>query len=89
MVGRELGKELTNPGVKVIADRANLAKWTAFRIGDRPIEIPLAGIDRARVAAAHRHHHVSGGDHIVGEWFGVLGTQVDAKFLTSLRRRSG
>ncbi len=48
--------------------------------GEVPVEVALAGVDRAGVPAAHGDHHVRGMDHVVGERLGELLRQIEADF---------
>src|ERR1019366_7882259 len=50
----------------------------ACRIGEHPVLGPLAGVERARVAAAHGDDDVGGLDGFGGQDLGLLGGEVDA-----------
>ena len=43
----------------LVADLANLIDRAAGRVSELPIDIARAGDERARIPAAHRHHHIS------------------------------
>src|SRR5262245_39963216 len=75
---REFGEQLPYPPADLVADRADGTEAEACRIGKVPVEVALAGVDGAGVAAAHGDHHV-GGPHLVGRhWLGVLAGDVEA-----------
>jgi hypothetical protein len=64
--------------VELVANLSHGREWLAGGIRDRPVLVALAGIHRARVAAAEGDHDVSGEDHFVGERLGELQRDVDA-----------
>jgi ACR3 family arsenite transporter len=78
---QELGEEVADTTVDVIADGADGFEWLVDGVVDVPVEVPLAGIERAGVAAAHGDDDVCGARDLVGErrspgtviMFGVLG----------------
>jgi hypothetical protein len=49
---------LLDPRGDVVACGAHLVDRPAFRVGELPVDVALAGDVRARVAAAHRDHDV-------------------------------
>jgi predicted MFS family arabinose efflux permease len=55
----ELLDELVHATGDVVAGGADLIDRPALGIGQLPIDVTLAGDERAGVAAPHRHHHVS------------------------------
>ncbi|CDZ91523.1 hypothetical protein RHRU231_840052 [Rhodococcus ruber] len=77
--GGEVGEQSADPGVDVVTDGADDLEGLPVRVGDGPVEVALAGVDRAGVAAAHGDDHVRGGDDVVGERFGELGAEIEAE----------
>src|SRR5665647_3545976 len=74
----ELGDERCDPGLDLVADGAYGVDALAGRVGEHPVLVPLAGVERAGVAAAHGDDHVRGDDGFGGEDLGLLGGEVDA-----------
>src|SRR5665647_850236 len=74
----ELGDERCDPGLDLVADGAYGVDALAGRVGEHPVLVPLAGVERAGVAAAHGDDHVGGFDGFGGEDLGLLGREVDA-----------
>src|SRR5664280_1594804 len=68
--GHELGEQGVDAGVDVVTDPADLGEWAVLRVGQVPVEVPLAGIDRAGIPASHGDHHVGGLHDVVGERLG-------------------
>jgi MFS family permease len=54
----ELVDKLSDQAGDLIAGRADLVKRAALGIGQVPVDVALAGDERARVAAAHRHDNI-------------------------------
>jgi hypothetical protein len=48
----EVGEQLADPGVDLVADRAYVVDVLACGVGQLPVEVALAGEDGARVATA-------------------------------------
>ena len=61
-----------------IADRPDGGQVQAGRVGEVPVEVALAGIDRAGVAAAHGDHDVGGLDFAGGQRLGELVGDVES-----------
>src|SRR5262245_50346149 len=66
-LSNEVGDQPLDAGVDLVPDAANRVQALAGGIVQRPVLVPLAGIDRARVATAHGDHHVCGPDDLVGQ----------------------
>src|SRR4030095_17084813 len=70
----ELVGEAAHPLVDLVADLADLVDRLAGGVVQLPVLIPLAGVDRAGVAAAHRDARIRGADDLVREPLcGLLG----------------
>src|SRR5688572_3370090 len=54
----------------VLADGADGGEVLAGGVGDGPIDVPRAGMDRATVAAAHRDDEVGSAHDLVGQRLG-------------------
>jgi len=63
--------------VDIVADGADGGDVESGRVGDVPVEVALAGVDGAGVAAAHGDDDVGGLDLVAGQWLGVLAGQVE------------
>ena len=61
---------MLDAGVDVGADRRDALGGRERGVADRPVLVADAGVDRADVAAAHRHDDVGGADGVVGERLG-------------------
>ena len=68
------------PGARSRRGRADVFDGLAGRVVELPVEVPLAGVDRAGVAAAHGDHDVCRADDFLGPGLGELGGDVDAAF---------
>ena len=64
--------------VDVVPDPPDGLEILPGRILESPVLVALAGVDRARVAAAHRHDDVGGAHDLVGERLGELLAHVEA-----------
>jgi hypothetical protein len=67
--------------VELVPDSSDDVDRLAGGIGDRPVLVALARVNRTRIAAAERDHNVGGADHRVGERLGELGADVEADLL--------
>src|SRR5215207_11074567 len=76
--GDQLGQELADAGVDVVADAAHDLDGLAGRVREFPVLIALARIDRAGIPAAHGDDGVGGADELVAQGLGELAGQVDA-----------
>jgi hypothetical protein len=54
----ELGEQAADVAVDLVADAADPVQRLAVRVGDVPVQVAFARVDRASVAAAHGDHHV-------------------------------
>src|ERR1041385_6238729 len=68
----------------VVANLAHLFEAEAGRVDEVPVDVPLAGKDRARVAAAHRHDDLGPGDFLVGDRLRLAVGDVDVDLLERL-----
>ena len=50
----------------LVSDRADVVERLPGRVVELPVEVPLAGVERAGVAAAHRDHDVGRAHELVG-----------------------
>src|SRR5688500_5653310 len=75
--GPELGEQPLNARVDLVADAPDLLEALPLRILDRPVLVPLSGVDRAGVAATHRDHGVRGSNRVVRERLRELARDVD------------
>src|SRR5215475_8630887 len=76
--GAEFGEQRLDATADVIANRADLLDREPGRIGQVPVEITLAGVDRAGVAAAHGDHNVGSLHLVSSKWLGELSGDVEA-----------
>src|SRR5262249_47182868 len=74
----ELGQQWPDPPVDLIADRADSGQVEARGVGQVPVFVALARVDRAGVAAAHGDHHVGGLYVAGGQRLGVFAGNVEA-----------
>src|SRR4029453_17988392 len=65
--GDQLAQQLLDADVDVVADAAHHLDRLAGRVLELPVLVPLAGVDRAGVAAAHGDHRIGGLDELVGQ----------------------
>src|ERR1039458_787378 len=77
--GEQLVDEHADPLLDVVADGADLLYRAARGIGELPVDVALAGIDRARVATAHGDDDVGAAAHLVGQLAWRLASDVDAR----------
>src|SRR5918994_4103131 len=63
----------------VVTDPANAFQFRLGGVVDLPVLVPLAGVDRTSVAAAHRDDRVGRADDLVGNRLGELLADVDAE----------
>src|SRR5579859_5606328 len=68
----QLADQLADPDVELVADSPYGGEVLAGRVVELPVGILLARVDRARIAAPHRDHHVGGTNDFVGERLGEL-----------------
>jgi hypothetical protein len=76
----EFEKELSDVPFNVVSDRSDIDNVTTGGIVELPGFVPLAGEERAGVAAAHGDHDVCGADCLVGPRLGELLGDIDATF---------
>src|SRR6266581_1511602 len=76
----KLAEQLAYPAFDLVAHGPDGFEALAGGVVEVPVEVPLAGEDRAGVAAAHGDHDIGGADHLVGPGFGELAGDVDAPF---------
>jgi len=76
----QLGDELPNPPVNLVANLADPVQGLAMRIVKIPIDVPLSREVGTRVAAAHRHDDVGPLGVLVVERPGNSLAQIDADF---------
>src|SRR5690606_28325554 len=72
----ELCEQGPDAGVDLVADGSDVVGGPVGRVGQLPVQVALAGVDGAGVAAAHGDHDVGGADGVVGEGLGELFRQV-------------
>ncbi len=63
----------------LVADRADVFDALAGELVEDPIDVALAGKDRAGIAAGHHDDDVDRLDDLVGPGFGGLAGDVDAR----------
>ena len=85
----ERSEQLDDMGLDVFADRADNLERLICRVGDLPVLIALARIDRAGVAATHRDDHISGLHDDVGQRLGELVADIDTRPRSSPRSPPG
>src|SRR5688572_9017286 len=61
----QLGEQLSDPALNVVADGTDVLDTPAGRIVKLPVEVALAGEERTCVAASHRDDDVGGPDHLI------------------------
>src|SRR5664280_2125598 len=61
--------QVTNPPIDVIDDRADFLDGLPGRVFELPVEIALAGIDRAGIATTHGHDDVGLSGRLIVQWF--------------------
>ena len=83
----ELPEECGDPLGDLVADGSYLVDWLAGGIGEIPVQVALARVDRAGVAAAHGDDGVGLADRLVREWLGELLREIDPD--VPLRRDDG
>jgi hypothetical protein len=66
--------------LEVVADVADSVEGLAVGVGNVPVEVALAGVDRAGVTAVHRDDDVGGMHHTGGELLRVGHGESDAAF---------
>src|SRR5882672_687832 len=76
----ELVEEVADTAFDLVPDRTDVVDILAGRVVEIPVEVTLAGKDRAGVAAAHRDDHIGGADDLVSPRLRELGRDVDASF---------
>jgi hypothetical protein len=62
----QVGDERTDAGVDVVADAPDDLERLAGGVVELPVEVALAGEDRAGIAAAHRDDDVAGLHRLTG-----------------------
>ena len=67
----EFGEESLNSAVDLVADRTNGLDALTGGVGEVPVEVALARIERALVTATHRDHDVGSLDRGVVKTLGV------------------
>ena len=80
----QIGDEALHPAVDLVADPPHRLEILAGGIVQLPVLVPLARIDRAGVAAAHRDHDVRGLHELVGQRLRELLAHVHADLLHRL-----
>lgn len=70
----------------LVADAAHVLDATALRVGDLPVVVALAGVERAGVATPHGDDHVCAPDDLVGPGLGELPGDVDPELTHGLDR---
>src|SRR3954470_20825873 len=75
---RQLGDQLLDPALDLVPDRANAVEVVAGRVVKIPVEVALAGEDRAHVAAAHGDQYIGGLGGVPVQFAGCVGGDVDA-----------
>lgn len=75
---REFRQEVLDVAKDPVADRPHRLHPLPRGARQHPVQVALAGEDRARVAAPRGDHQVRGLDGVGGECFGDTGGQVDA-----------
>ena len=83
----ELVDELSDEISDLITCRADLLQRTALGIGQLPVDVALAGDERARVAAPHRDHHVGLRGQFSREALGASVSEIDPQFAHDLHDR--
>src|SRR5918993_4631285 len=68
----ELVEQAADAGVDLVADRADCVDALACGVGELPVEVALAGEDRAGVTAAHRDDDYGGLDGVGGAQLGTF-----------------
>ena len=63
----QVGNQVVDARRDVVADCAHLIDRQPLRVGQVPVDVPLAGDVGALVAAAHRHDHVGALRHLAGQ----------------------
>src|ERR1035437_588002 len=63
----QLREQRLDAVVNLVADPAHRRERFAGRIFEVPVQVALAWIERAGIAAAHGDDHVRSPDHLVGE----------------------
>jgi methyltransferase (TIGR00027 family) len=76
----QFGQERLDPAVDLLDDGPHLLDRLAGRVGEVPVEVALAGMDRARVPAAHGDDHVGGAGDLVADGFGELLGGIESAF---------
>src|SRR2546423_15080134 len=76
--GRQLVQKRRYPPAYLVADLADLFDALAGGIRKHPVQVSLARIDGAGVAAAHRHDDVRRPHELVRQRLGELLAQVEA-----------
>src|SRR5262245_58945781 len=66
-LSNEVRDQPPDAGVDLVPDAADRLDVLAGGIVQRPVLVPLARVDRARVATAHRDHHIGGSHDLVGQ----------------------
>src|SRR5690606_34044491 len=74
---QQVFQELLDPSLDVVSDRPHLLDWLAGGVVDLPVDVALAGQDRACIPTPHRHHHVGGGESLVRPCPRPMGRYVD------------
>ena len=82
--GSEFSEQVADACVDVVADGPDLVEGLTGGVGELPLEVALAGEDRAGVSSAHGDHDVSGRDGDGGQAFGELAGQVDPDLVHDL-----
>src|ERR1041385_6635118 len=80
-VRKQLADQRLHALVELVAGPAPAREVLPGRIVQLPVLVPLAGVDRAGVAAAHRDHDVSCAHDLVGQRLRELLAHVDPQFL--------
>ena len=74
----ERGEERVDSTANLVANWADGVDVLPCRVVELPVLIPLAGVQGAGIAAAHRDDDIRGSDDLVGPRLGKLGSDVDA-----------
>src|SRR5437588_12089724 len=76
----ELGEQVLHSLVDVVDDGSDGLDGAPRRVGQVPVEVVLAWVVGAGVAAAHGDDHVGGSRAVIGEGLGVVAGRVQPAF---------
>ena len=71
----------SDPSIDLVTDGPDLIDRSAGGVRQIPVDIALARVDGAGIAAAHRDNHVGLSGHVIGEALWCLACWIEASLL--------